>query len=110
VRRLLGIISESLGLDTQYIEKECGDEARVLMAVNHYPPCPDPSLTMGIREHSDPNTLTILRQDQVAGLQVHKDGMWIDVKPLEKALVVNAGDHLQVQFRAFRCTSVCTFG
>lgn len=95
VRRLLKIISESLGLDRDYIEKACQDP-RVLMAINHYPPCPDPTPTMGIREHSDPNTISILLDNQVAGLQVYKNGWWLDVKSDENALVVNVGDHLQI--------------
>jgi salicylic acid 3-hydroxylase len=97
VRTLLELISESLGLDSGYIDNECADP-RIVIAINHYPPCPDPTLTMGIREHSDPNTITILMQDQVAGLQMYKEGLWFDVKPLENALVVNVGDHLQVRF------------
>lgn len=94
-KKLLGIISESLGLETGYIEGECCDP-RVLLAMNLYPPCPDPTVTIGIREHSDPNTITMLLQDEVEGLQVYKDGVWIDVQPIEGALVINAGDHLQV--------------
>lgn len=91
----MGIISESLRLERNYIQKACEDP-RILMAINHYPPCPDPSLTMGIREHSDPNTITILLETGVGGLQFFRDGLWFDVKPRDNALVVNAGDHLQV--------------
>jgi hypothetical protein len=104
VKRLLRIISESLGLEEEYIENNCGEDARVLMAINHYPPCPDPSLTIGIRAHSDPNTITILLQDQVAGLQIQKDGEWFSAQALEGSLIINVGDHLQVHRRT--CPSV----
>lgn len=95
--RLLKLISESLGLESNYLVAACG-EPKVVMAINHYPPCPDPSLTMGIKAHSDPNTITMLLQDDVGGLQVFKEDRWIDVRPLPNALVINVGDQLQVCF------------
>lgn len=63
---------------------------------NYYPPCPQPSLTLGLGAHSDPHLLTILHQDLVGGLQICKDGLWMAVKPKPNALVVNIGDALQV--------------
>ncbi|KAL3685619.1 hypothetical protein R1sor_003641 [Riccia sorocarpa] len=93
--RLLKLISESLDLETNFLVEACGDP-KVVVAINHYPPCPDPSLTMGIRAHSDPNTITMLMQDEVGGLQVFKDDEWIDVRPLPNAFVVNVGDQLQI--------------
>ncbi|KAL3685618.1 hypothetical protein R1sor_003640 [Riccia sorocarpa] len=93
--RLLKLISESLDLETNFLVEACGDP-KVVVAINHYPPCPDPSLTMGIRAHSDPNTITMLMQDEVGGLQVFKDDEWIDIRPLPNAFVVNVGDQLQI--------------
>ena len=67
------------------------------MAVNYYPPCPQPELTYGLPGHTDPNALTILLQDpRVAGLQVLKNGVWLAVRPHPGALVINLGDQLQV--------------
>lgn len=95
--KLLGVISESLGLEREYIEKVLGDEQGQHMAINYYPPCPEPDLTYGLPAHTDPNTLTILLLDhQVPGLQVLKDGKWIAVDPHPNALTVNIGDQLQV--------------
>ncbi|PKI35633.1 hypothetical protein CRG98_044087 [Punica granatum] len=66
------------------------------MAVNYYPPCPEPELTYGLPGHTDPNALTILLQDQdVAGLQVLKEGKWLAVNPIPNAFVINIGDQLQ---------------
>ncbi|EHA8591893.1 putative Flavanone 3-dioxygenase 2 [Cocos nucifera] len=66
------------------------------MAINYYPQCPEPELTYGLQAHTDPNALTILLQDQnVAGLQVLKDGKWIRVDPHPNAFVINIGDQLQ---------------
>ena len=67
------------------------------MAVNFYPPCPEPELTYGLPAHTDPNALTILLQDlMVPGLQVLKDGKWVAVDPHPDAFVINIGDQLQV--------------
>nr|GLL38847.1 protein DOWNY MILDEW RESISTANCE 6 [Ipomoea trifida] len=88
-------ISESLGLDPQCFKNVLGEQGQH-MAVNFYPPCPEPELTYGLPAHTDPNALTILLQDlQVAGLQVLKDGKWLAVKPRPDAFVINIGDQLQ---------------
>lgn len=90
---ILELISEGLGLETSYFKNELS-EATVL-SINYYPPCPDPSLTLGIPKHCDPNIITILNQD-VGGLQVFKDGEWIGVEPIPNAFVINIGYALQV--------------
>ncbi|XP_062216945.1 flavanone 3-dioxygenase 2-like isoform X2 [Phragmites australis] len=93
--RLYAAISESLGLEEDYIKKVLGEQEQH-MAVNFYPKCPAPDLTYGLPAHTDPNALTILLMDQqVAGLQVLKEGRWIAVNPLPNALVINIGDQLQ---------------
>ncbi|KAL5081773.1 hypothetical protein RYX36_010194 [Vicia faba] len=63
--------------------------------LNRYPPCPISSKVYGILPHSDTSFLTILYQDQIGGLQLMKDGKWVDVKPNPSALVVNIGDLFQ---------------
>ncbi|CAN4121469.1 unnamed protein product [Withania somnifera] len=68
-----------------------------LMAVNFYPPCPDPDLTLGMPPHSDYGFLTLLLQDEVEGLQVKYNGDWVTVQPIPGAFVVNVGDHLEVR-------------
>ncbi len=98
-RRLLELLTEGLGLEpghfNQYLEKE----RMISMRFNFYPPCPEPSLAIGLRAHTDPHLLTILHQDSVAGLQVQIDGKWIPVKPRPDCFVVNIGDLFQVQGR-----------
>ncbi|KAJ9174353.1 hypothetical protein P3X46_017383 [Hevea brasiliensis] len=94
--RLQELISESLGLEKNYIKKALGEQGQH-MAVNYYPPCPEPELTYGLPGHTDPNALTILLQDsQVAGLQVLRNGKWLAVDPHPNAFVINIGDQLQV--------------
>ncbi|KAK7401739.1 hypothetical protein VNO78_13451 [Psophocarpus tetragonolobus] len=67
------------------------------MRMNYYPPCPQPEKAIGLTPHSDGGGLTILLQvSEVEGLQVRKDGMWIPVKPLPNAFIVNIGDMLEI--------------
>ncbi|KAL6127485.1 hypothetical protein ACLB2K_070850 [Fragaria x ananassa] len=93
--RIEELISESLGLEKHYIKNTLGEQGQH-MAVNFYPPCPEPELTYGLPGHTDPNALTILLQDLgVCGLQVLKDGKWVAVNPHPNAFVINIGDQLQ---------------
>nr|KYP36291.1 Protein SRG1 [Cajanus cajan] len=67
------------------------------MRMNYYPPCPQPEKVIGLTPHSDGGALTILLQvSEVEGLQVRKDAMWVPVKPLPNAFIVNIGDMLEV--------------
>ncbi|KAL3603505.1 hypothetical protein D5086_004364 [Populus alba] len=91
---ILELISEGLGLESGYFGGELSENA--FLSVNRYPPCPDPSLTLGLPKHCDPNLITILLQGDVCGLQVFKDGEWIGVGPVPHALVINIGYQLQI--------------
>ncbi|XP_054803849.1 hyoscyamine 6-dioxygenase-like [Prosopis cineraria] len=92
--RILGLISEGLGLERGHFENELSG-CMVLTALQ-YPPCPEPSLTLGTCQHDDANLITFLLQDEVSGLQIFKDGQWIGVEPVPHAFVVNVGCLLQV--------------
>lgn len=93
--RLLDAISESLGLEKDYINNTLGKHGQH-MAINYYPPCPEPDLTYGLPAHADPNVITILLQNDVAGLQVLKDGKWVTINPVPNTFIVNIGDQIQV--------------
>lgn len=94
---ILELISESLGLERDYINKVLGRHGQH-MAINYYPPCPQPQLTYGLPPHADPNVITLLVQDDVPGLQVLHNGDWLAVRPVPNTFIVNIGDQIQVRF------------
>lgn len=93
--RILQLICRGLGLKREYFGHDQFTKDQ-LLAVNHYPQCPDPSVTLGLPKHCDPNLITIIQQGDVYGLQVFNDGQWLGVKPLPNAFVVNIAYQLQV--------------
>nr|AEF14415.1 flavanone 3-hydroxylase [Onobrychis viciifolia] len=92
--KLLEVLSEAMGLEKEALTKACVDMDQKVV-INYYPKCPEPDLTLGLKRHTDPGTITLLLQDQVGGLQATKDNgkTWITVQPIEGAFVVNLGDH-----------------
>src|SRR5262249_54476147 len=51
---------------------------------------------LGIHHHTDAGALTLLKQDDVRGLQVYREGLWHTVEPLAGAFVINIDDMVQV--------------
>lgn len=99
--RVMEVMDENLGLPKGYIKKAFnggdGDSAFFGTKVSHYPPCPNPELVNGLRAHTDAGGVVLLFQDdEVGGLQMLKDGQWIDVQPLRNAIVINTGDQIEV--------------
>ncbi|EFH65396.1 hypothetical protein ARALYDRAFT_476898 [Arabidopsis lyrata subsp. lyrata] len=102
--KMMEVMDENLGLPKGYIKKafnegmEDGEETAFFgTKVSHYPPCPHPELVNGLRAHTDAGGVVLLFQDdEYDGLQVLKDGEWIDVQPLPNAIVINTGDQIEV--------------
>lgn len=92
---LLGLVSQSLGLPSSRIEEAVGEFYQNI-TISYYPPCPQPELTLGLQAHSDMGAITLLIQHDVMGLQVLKDGEWINVHPLSDAIVVLLADQTEI--------------
>lgn len=79
-----------------------------IMGMNYYPPCPQPELVMGLSSHSDASGLTILLQtNEMDGLQIKKDGLWVPSKALPDAFIVNIGDALEIVTNGFYPAACC---
>ncbi|MBA0555154.1 hypothetical protein Golob_014210 [Gossypium lobatum] len=102
MRKLVAVMLRSLGLtneqDTKWFEpKNESDRAKCFLQLNSYPVCPDPDRAMGLAPHTDSSLFTLLYQGGINGLQVYDDGVgWVDVQPVEGALVVNVGDLMHI--------------
>ncbi|XP_009630256.1 1-aminocyclopropane-1-carboxylate oxidase 1 [Nicotiana tomentosiformis] len=96
---LLYLLCENLGLEKGYLKNVFyGSKGPNFgTKVSNYPPCPKPDLIKGLRAHTDAGGIILLFQDdKVSGLQLLKDGQWIDVPPMRHSIVVNLGDQLEV--------------
>lgn len=94
-KQIVELVFESLGLNPSYLEEEIKRGSQ-LQAINCYPACPEPGLTLGIPPHSDFGSLTVLLQTR-PGLEVmDKSNNWIRVPFVEGALVVQIGDQMEI--------------
>jgi isopenicillin N synthase-like dioxygenase len=94
--KILELMAKALRMENNDM-KNLFEDGWQSIRMNYYPPCPQPDLVIGLNPHSDAVGLTILLQlNEMEGLQIRKDGMWIPVIPLPNAFVVNIGDILEV--------------
>ncbi|MBA0822219.1 hypothetical protein Goarm_019033, partial [Gossypium armourianum] len=96
---LLDLLCENLGLEKGYLKKAFHGTRGPTFGtkVSNYPPCPKPDKIKGLRAHTDAGGIILLFQDaQVSGLQLLKDGQWVDVPPMRHSIVINLGDQLEV--------------
>ncbi|MED6118175.1 hypothetical protein PIB30_000154 [Stylosanthes scabra] len=116
LKNISNVIIKKMGIDLNMDEKEMKELFEVdglqTMRINYYPPCPVPEKVIGVTPHSDGGGLTILLQvSEVEGLQIKKDGIWVPVKPLPNAFIINIGDILEERlsigtFRSPRLDSI----
>ncbi|KAJ4915884.1 Gibberellin 3-beta-dioxygenase 1 [Raphanus sativus] len=95
--KLMWLSLTSLGVSEEDIKWATANPdlnwAQSALQLNHYPVCPEPDRAMGLAAHTDSTLLTILHQNNTAGLQVFRDDLgWVTVPPVPGSLVVNVGD------------------
>ncbi len=102
--QLMAGLSLSLGLPASYFQQHYTADPTLLFRVFHYPPSPSrqpPSPgeaaaeLWGVGEHTDYGVLTILKQDEVGGLWIKRDGSWLAAPPIANSFVCNIGDMLE---------------
>jgi isopenicillin N synthase-like dioxygenase len=94
--QLMAGIAWSLELDANYFRRDLTQDPTILFRIFHYPPLAGPVATeqWSVGEHTDYGILTILRQDDVGGLEVKSQGRWIPAPPVPGTFVCNIGDML----------------
>ncbi|KAK6260363.1 Oxoglutarate/iron-dependent dioxygenase - like 6 [Theobroma cacao] len=104
---VLDLVAEGLWVPDKYVFSRLIRDVQSdsVLRFNHYPPFKnwDPSSKackddqIGFGEHSDPQILTILRSNDVAGLEISlHDGFWVPVPPDPTQFYVIIGDALRV--------------
>jgi isopenicillin N synthase-like dioxygenase len=94
-RRILRLLSASLGLSDDHIEKAFGDDPMPYCKLIRYPLTPEGGA--GVGAHKDAGFLALLLQDEASGLQAQNGrGEWVEVPPIPDTLVVNLGEMLQI--------------
>jgi isopenicillin N synthase-like dioxygenase len=89
----------SLGLEASYFADRYTGDPLILFRIFNYPrvsagETEHPPSSWGVGEHTDYGLLTILRQDETAGLQVRTPAGWIEAVPIPGSFVCNIGDML----------------
>jgi isopenicillin N synthase-like dioxygenase len=88
-------VALGLALPADHFRTEMMASPLTLFRIFHYPPTePIADDRWGVGEHTDYGVLTILKQDDVGGLQVRTGSTWIDAPPLPGSFVCNIGDML----------------
>lgn len=91
---LLAAMSVGLGLPPGYLQERFGERPSSITKLIHYPETPPDAA--GVNAHNDAGILTLLWQHGVSGLQAqNQDEEWIDIPPVDHAIVVNLGEILQ---------------
>jgi isopenicillin N synthase-like dioxygenase len=93
---IVRFIAMGLGVEAQQF---CDNykEGMYDVRMNCYPTCPEPERVIGLNPHADISGITLLLEcGDMPGLQVLKDEHWLNVEPVNGAIVVNLGHVMEV--------------
>lgn len=93
-QRLLAAIARGLGLSREYFLERYTRDPTVLFRIFNYPPG-QTSEDLGVGAHTDYGFLTLLRQDDVSGLEIWHRERWLPAPPISDSFVCNVGDMLE---------------
>jgi isopenicillin N synthase-like dioxygenase len=91
-------IALSLGRESDYFASDLTRDPFILFRIFNYPAGrlgEDGDSRWGVGEHTDYGLLTILRQDDIGGLEIRTRDGWIDAPPIPDSFVCNIGDMLE---------------
>ena len=96
-QRLLSGIAVGLGLGPDYFLDRYTRDPTVLFRIFNYPPSAElaDENEFGVGEHTDYGLLTLLRQDEVGGLEIWHQDRWLPAPPVPDSFVCNVGDMLE---------------
>jgi isopenicillin N synthase-like dioxygenase len=94
---LLSGIGAGLGLGPDYFLERYTRDPTVLFRIFNYPPATAGAREdeLGVGAHTDYGLLTLLRQDEVGGLEIWHDDGWLPAPPVPDSFVCNVGDMLE---------------
>lgn len=96
VDKLLAAFSTNLGLEESTVKNALGGEnLEMELKINYYPKCPQPEMALGVLPHTDMSALTVLKPNNVPGLQIFKNSEWVTAKYVPNTLIIHIGDQLQ---------------
>eukprot|EP00798_Chlamydomonas_sp_ICE-L_P028005 gene28005-31102_t len=108
--RLIRLLALTLGLEATYFDSYFQPPMMVLRPLHYTAQISKPTDgVFGAGAHSDYGMLTILKTDEVEGLQIYtgekssttpQSDAWVGVPPIPGAFIINLGDMLEVVFAA----------
>ncbi len=97
--KLMASIGRGLGIgDSYFVDRYTGNPTALFRIFNY--PATSRLLTgldthWGVAEHTDEGLLTLVKQDDVGGLQVEHAGRWLEVPEVPDSFVINIGGTLE---------------
>ena len=95
-RRILGVISKSLGLEADFLDEAVRRGNSILRAIHSQPITEGETPAVRAARHEDINLITLLIGSSEAGLEIlARDGSWVPVTSIPGTIVVNVGDMMK---------------
>ncbi len=99
---ILKAIAAALGKPEDVFSQIYEPQPSQLLKIIRYPGQDNADSSQGVGAHKDGGFVTVLLQDQVAGLRVRtEDGVWIDAPPVPGTFVINTGELLELATNGF---------